>query len=318
MTCATPAWTAPSAIPTRHRARTELEPGQDDAEHQVEALALLAEQLTLGDRRVERHRRARVAAQPEALPRGTDVDAGGVVPHQVEAGCERLVRPLGTGRDDVRLRVAGAGDERLLRADLPVRDLADGRPEVAARPALAERERPQPLPRRQATQGLGVARRRAGERHLRGADVHQVDHGRRRASRRQRAGRLEELGGTAAGAAGRSAEPSGRAGPLRRARRPSPAGSGRRGRRMLRSLAPRRGRGRDRREVRWTSVGLLLELHHGCTRPGARTTRSSSAHHGGPPPSSGSSTIDPHTIRPGGRHRAAAYRTIGTFAQSNR
>ena len=158
--------------------------------------------------------RARVAAQAQAFPRRTDVDAGGVVAHQVEAGCERLVRPLGTGRDDVRLRVAGAGDERLLRGDLPAGDLADRAPRSGCATTLAERERAQPLPRRQAAQGLGVPGRRAGERHLRGADVHQIDHGRRRAPRRERAGRLEELGGTAAGAAGRPAEPSGRAGPI--------------------------------------------------------------------------------------------------------
>ena len=139
---------------------------------------------------------------------------------------------------------------------------------------------PRSLPRRQAAQGLGVPGRRAGERHLGGADVHQVDHGRRCAPRRQRAGRLEELGGTAAGAAGR-----------RRNRQAEQARIGERVDRLLReagvavdgrcaSRRPRRGRGRDRPEVRGTSVGLLLELHHGCTRPGARSTRSSSAHHG--------------------------------------
>ena len=56
----------------RHGAGSQLEPRQHHAEHEVEPLPRLAEQLAVRDRRVERHRRARVAAEPEALPRADD------------------------------------------------------------------------------------------------------------------------------------------------------------------------------------------------------------------------------------------------------
>ena len=114
-------------------------------------------------------------------------------------------------------------DERLLRGQPGPRELADRGPEVAARASLAERERGQVRAGGHRTQLVCVSVPR--ERDLRGAGVHQEDHRRRRASRRDRPRGGEEVGGRAA----EPADGGGERGPSIPASRSAPiASSGKR------------------------------------------------------------------------------------------
>src|SRR6188508_2566457 len=130
----------------RYRALSQLEPRQDDAEHQVEALPLLAEELELPHWAGERHRCACVPAEPESDPRAARLDTLGTAVDDIEAGAQ-CVGPCGAGAHDVRGRVARARDERLLRCEprLTVRalDLRHGSPEMRTGALLAEGERRQ-------------------------------------------------------------------------------------------------------------------------------------------------------------------------------
>src|SRR5262249_1636819 len=89
--------------------------------------------------------RAGVAAHAEAAPGARDAQAGVVAQHQVEGRLGWLLRAGALRRDDVAVGPPGRGDERLLGADrdtaVPPDRLADRRPEVAPRAALAPGQR---------------------------------------------------------------------------------------------------------------------------------------------------------------------------------
>ena len=96
-------------------AAPNLEPWKRDLHHRFESFPFLGQSGALVNVTIaNQHRAAGISAKADAVPGATPLDAGAVLLNQVQRGFQYRRAVQGAGRDDVVIRIAGAGNERFV------------------------------------------------------------------------------------------------------------------------------------------------------------------------------------------------------------